>query len=516
MTVARRLQSALAGFVVLIAAVVAFQVRTIRAAANSGQSLAEISSRLRTTSTDQLARLAQMGDDAEKYVVTRDAAYLERATESARVFGTELARLNSLDLTPGERSALVGLAVDWRSVAPIAGSLDELPTTTAAETESRIARFQASLNAVAEKTRALGAASQAAMSDELMAVDHAATSAERLSLGAAIGALVLMILVAAHLVRAIIVPLGQLAEGTRQVSAGRFDHRLRADGDDELAQVARDFNSMTGRLDELDRLKREFVAKVSHDLKTPLSSMQETTSALLDGVAGDLSDQQRRLLSLNLESNVRLSAMLTKLLDLSHLEAGLEPSRQRVDLKALAAGTVDRLVTSRSAPRLQFVASERPLFVSGDPGALAQVLDNLIENALKFSPPGGTVVVHVDDWTEASEQIPADRAAAFRWRGAPHGAALVSVTDEGPGIPDAEKERVFGRFYQTEAGRAARGRGVGLGLAICREIVSAHDGIIWVMDHEPRGSVFLVLLPTASPIMPEKTAEDAVMSVPAT
>jgi signal transduction histidine kinase len=92
---------------------------------------------------------------------------------------------------------------------------------------------------------------------------------------------------------------------------------------------------------------------------------------------------------------------------------------------------------------------------------------------------------------------------------------LISVTDEGPGIPDAEKERVFGRFYQTEAGRAARGRGVGLGLAICREIVSAHDGIIWVMDHEPRGSVFLVLLPTVSSFTPEKTADDAVMSVPA-
>jgi signal transduction histidine kinase len=144
------------------------------------------------------------------------------------------------------------------------------------------------------------------------------------------------------------------------------------------------------------------------------------------------------------------------------------------------------------------------------------VIDNLIENALKFSPPGGSVTVRVDDWTEAGEQIPADRAAAFRWRGAPHGAALLSVTDEGPGIPDAEKERVFARFYQTEAGRAARGRGVGLGLAICREIVSAHDGIIWVMDHEPRGSVFLVLLPTALPVLPERTADDTVMSVPAT
>jgi signal transduction histidine kinase len=510
MTVARRLQSAFVAFVVLIAVVVAFQVRTIRGAARSGHALAEISSRLRVTSRDQLDRIAQMRDDAEKFLVTRDVAYLDRASGSATVFGRELARLNSLPLTPGERSALVRLAVDWRTIEPMVARL-AATASSPADMEPSVRRFQAELDRVAGETRDLGAASQTAMSEELAAVETAASGAERISLIAAIAALMLMILLSAQLVRSIVGPLGRLAEGTRQVSAGRFDHRLDTAGDDELAQVARDFNSMTGRLDELDRLKREFVAKVSHDLKTPLTSMQETATALLDGVAGPLSDKQRHLLTLNLESNQRLAAMLSKLLDLSHLEAGLEPKRQPVDMHSLLASAVDRLASSPSpnGPRVSLLAPDRSPVVSGDPHALAQVMDNLIENALKFSPPGGAVEIRVANWSSAQAMIPAERAAAFRWRGFPDGAVLVSVADEGPGIPDAEKERVFARFYQTETGRAIRGRGAGLGLAICREIVGAHAGIVWVDDNEPRGSVFSVLLPCGASPVESHEAPDA-------
>jgi signal transduction histidine kinase len=223
-------------------------------------------------------------------------------------------------------------------------------------------------------------------------------------------------------------------------------------------------------------MKRDFVAKVSHDLKTPLSSMQETTSAVLDGVAGPVSDIQRQLLALNLESSQRLSGMLSKLLDLSRLEARLEPAREIVDVRAVVSRALGlrSAVPTQNGPRVVVVEPSSPWIVRGDAQALGQVIDNLIENALKFSPPGGTVTV----------------------RGERHqGALLLSVADEGPGIPDAEKERVFERFYQTETGRAVRGRGAGLGLAICREIVTAHGGRIWVSNNDPRGSVLQMILP---------------------
>jgi signal transduction histidine kinase len=134
--------------------------------------------------------------------------------------------------------------------------------------------------------------------------------------------------------------------------------------------------------------------------------------------------------------------------------------------------------------------------VSGDADSLAQVFDNLLDNALKFSPFDGKVRVALVDHASRGD-IPPDRWALLRRPDQKAGAVHVTVSDEGPGVPDEEKERIFDRFYQTEAGRAARSRGVGLGLAICREIIATHGGAIWVSDNEPRGSVFHVLLPAA-------------------
>jgi signal transduction histidine kinase len=475
MTVARKLQSALIIFVVLITVVVGLHVRAIRSAAEGSRALADIAARQRVTSTDQIARLAQMRNDAEKFLITRDTGYLDRVMASSQVFSAELDRLRPLELTRSERSALVRLAVAWRSVSPMAGRLVDLPARPTAVGEMGIARFQRELDGIEAGTLALGAASQAAMTEELRSIEATARAAERISLTAAIVSLVLMIAVSTHLVRSILGPLGRLAEGTRQVSAGHFAHRLDTGGDDELAGVARDFNSMTARLGELDAMKRDFIAKVSHDLKTPLSSMQETTMAVLDGVAGPLSETQHRLLTLQLESSRRLSSMLSKLLDLSRLEARLVPTPVAVDLAQVIAGSVSRVHSKSSDLRVQVMEASAAALVHGDPHGLGQVIDNLLENALKFSPPGGTVVIRVA--TNRAE-------------------ITVSVADEGPGIPDSEKERVFERFYQGEAGRAARNRGAGLGLAICREILTAHGGKIWITNNTPRGSVFSLSLPS--------------------
>lgn len=294
----------------------------------------------------------------------------------------------------------------------------------------------------------------------------------------AASALALSVLLSALLVRSIVRPLGALAHGTREISAGRFSHRLDDAGSDEFAQVARDFNAMTGRLEELDRLKRDFVSNVSHDLKTPLSSMQETSAVLLEELPGPLTEKQRHLLSLNQESGRRLASMLAKLLDLSRIEASPAANGEMVDVTWLVRGIVGRFNAARPAraPVVTLHEAEPRLLLRADADGLGQVVENLLENAIKFSPPDGTVRV-------ALAELPS------------RDVVLLSVADEGPGVPDAEKERVFERFYQTAAGRTVRSRGVGLGLSICRHIVEAHGGTIWVADHEPRGAVFCVRLP---------------------
>jgi signal transduction histidine kinase len=498
MSVATKLRGAFALYIALLAALLVYHVRTVQHTVASGHALAEISERLSVTSTGQIARIAQMSSDAEKYLVTQDHGYLDKLQQTARDYGSELRRVGAQPLDAGERAQLVPLAVDWQQAEALAGLLAAGESALSPAAQS-VPRLQQALDRVRVGTEQLGEASQDAMTRELSASERAGADAERVSWFTAIGALCLSVALSALLARSILEPLSRLKHGTREVAAGRFGHRLDANGHDELAQVARDFNSMTERLDELDRMKRDFVSKISHDLKTPLSSMRETNGVLLDELPGPLTPKQRRLLEIQQESAVRLAAMLSKLLDLSRIEAGLEPDFQMLDVAQLVRSSIDRVSTARSESGVSvaFAEPSSRQLVRADAEGLAQVLDNLIENALKFSPADGEVRVEVTDVPPASDRVPAAEWAAVRQRGLHDGAVLISVIDQGPGVPDEEKRRVFDRFFQAQAGRAVRGRGVGLGLTICREIVGQHGGAIWISDNTPHGAVFNVLLPGA-------------------
>ena len=405
----------------LLAAVLLYHVRSSRSAAQRARELSALSERQQAAVYDQVGRLSEIHAGLEQFVVRGQAP-------------------------AGARDAATGMVV---SLDQSSRRLEEMATSIVV-----------------------------AMDESLAAAEASARRSERVAIAIALAAFAASVLLSVALLRAILGPLQRLGRGTRELAGGRFGHRLPESGTEEFAEVARDFNTMARRLEELDRLKRDFVSTVSHDLKTPLSSMQETVEVMLEELPGPLTQRQRRLLELNRESARRLSHMLAKLLDLSRLEAEATPERDVVDLAAIVRNGVDRFDVSRPGrgPSFALIAPATPLWIRANAGGIAQVLENLLENALKFSPPGGTVRVAVAD-------LPTN------------GTVLLSVADEGPGVPDAEKERVFERFHQTSAGRTVGSHGVGLGLSICRHIVAAHGGVIWVADHEPRGAVFCVLLP---------------------
>jgi len=483
MSVASRLRLVFALNIALLFAVLVFHVRAIQGAVESGQTLTAISDRLRAISNTQLTRIGEMSVTAEKYAVTHDQGYLEKFSQLADVFGSELRRLESLELTEQERARVVSLAGRWRLVEHRARLLSDAGAALPVAPEDLLGLQQA-LDSVRVGTQLMGEASQRAMTRELAASERAARAAERVSGLTAVMAVILSALLAVLLIRSIVRPLGRLADGTREISAGRFGYRIDGDGGDEFSEVARDFNSMAERLEQLDRMKRDFVSNVSHDLKTPLSSIQETTVAILDQLAGPLSERQRRLLELNQESGRRLSSMIAKLLELSRLESVRTPTFELVDLVPLACRATDRANAARSLRQGESVGGpvatvadpKRQVLVRADAEGITQLLDNLIENAVKFSPSDGRVTVTIE--SDAGDTN-----------------VILSIADEGPGIPDADKERVFERFYQTETGRAVRSRGVGLGLSICRHIAGVHGGRIWVSDNAPRGAVVNVWLP---------------------
>ncbi|MBI4473992.1 MAG: HAMP domain-containing histidine kinase [Acidobacteria bacterium] len=234
------------------------------------------------------------------------------------------------------------------------------------------------------------------------------------------------------------------------------------------------------RFVEIDQIKKDFISHVSHELKAPLASMQETTQLLLERIPGPLTEKQQRLLELNLQSGKHLAQMIGNILDLSKLEAGVvQFEMQTSDVADLVYNVVIELTHEARENSLRVLTDiqREPLYVECDPNRMVQLFTNLLENAIRFSAKGGIVKVQARS----------------------HGKhALIAISDSGPGIEDEHKETVFRTFHQVKQGKKSRGESLGLGLAISRRLVEAHAGRIWVEDNPGGGSIFSVQLPRSS------------------
>jgi signal transduction histidine kinase len=263
-------------------------------------------------------------------------------------------------------------------------------------------------------------------------------------------------------------------------SAQHLEAKVRA-RTSELEAAYRELAVSHARLAELDQLKSDFLGNVSHELRTPLASIKGYVDNLLDGVTGPLGDRQRHYLGRVQANAERLTRMVSDLLDLTRIEAGkIELQPAPLDVGRLLDDVAEGLgpVARTRAIRLAVEAAACPR-LWGDPDKVHQVLTNLVANALKFSPRDGEV-----------------RVAA-----APDGpdAVRLAVSDTGAGIPVAQRELVFDKFYQVGRPDGARPGGSGLGLTIARHLVELHGGRIWVEDAPGGGSMFVVRLPTAGP-----------------
>jgi two-component system sensor histidine kinase GlrK len=259
---------------------------------------------------------------------------------------------------------------------------------------------------------------------------------------------------------------------------------------------------MTLRLNELDEMKKDFVSHVSHELKAPLASMRETIQIMLEEIPGPLTERQKRLLTLNLQSGTRLTSMISNLLDLSKTEAGvMEYALKTQDLVPLVRTAVAELEVQAEEKQIQIrsLLPEAPVPAECDGDRIVQVLLNIVGNAVKFSPKHSEVRVRLEAMPRMPENVP------DRWRrpitsstqGEHFG--LLTVEDSGPGIPDSDKEQIFEKFHQVRKGKKIAGQGVGLGLSICKRIIQAHRGAIWVEDNPGGGSRFAVLLRGGEP-----------------
>jgi two-component system, OmpR family, sensor histidine kinase MprB len=246
--------------------------------------------------------------------------------------------------------------------------------------------------------------------------------------------------------RAAIAPVARLTRATERVTeTGDLSERIDARGEDELSRLAGSFNAMLGALEESTNAQRQLVADASHELRTPLTSLRTNFEVLMSDRELD-PDERRRLLDDVVEQIGEMTALIAELIELARGDQlPTEPEEVRLDLVTEEA--VER--TRRDRPGITFKTELKESVVSGVPASLERAIGNILDNAAKWSPPGGEVDVSVEDGT-------------------------VIVRDHGPGIDADDLPHVFDRFYRSSSARTMPGSG--LGLAIVRQVAEAHGG----------------------------------------
>jgi two-component system sensor histidine kinase BaeS len=295
---------------------------------------------------------------------------------------------------------------------------------------------------------------------------------ESLWLGGATAA-VLAVVVGVWLAHRLTKPIAELRQAAGRIAAGHLDQRVHA-GPGELGELSQAFNTMAARLAAHERMRREFLAAVAHELRTPLAIIQANLESFLDGVADPTPE---RIAALHTQC-VLLNRLITDLRDLSLAGTGqLELQRTPTDLAALCRASVEGL-----QPWIEERGVRVTLDVGGpsraevDPDRMRQVVQNLLHNAVRFTPPGGAVRVAVSP---------------------ENGWVRIVVEDDGPGIPPEDLPHVFEPFYRADRSRSRASGGSGLGLAIVRQLVAAHGGDVRAENRPSGGARFVVELPAS-------------------
>ena len=292
-------------------------------------------------------------------------------------------------------------------------------------------------------------------------------------------AILVAIILAILISRSIAQPLQKMASVAQGIARGDYAQSAPESGPDEVRTLGQAFNSMKQQVQANQQGQRDFLANVSHELKTPLTSIQGFAQAMLDGAVATPEAIQRSAGIIFSEAD-RMRRLVEGLLDLARLDSGLRAlNRASLDLRALLVAVAERFTPRATENGVELRVELPPTLpgLAGDADRLAQVFTNLLDNALKHTPAGGKVTVSAvaqPGWVEAS------------------------VGDTGPGIPAEDLSRIFERFYQVDKSRARRA-GIGLGLTISKEIVEAHGGGLRAESVVGLGSRFVVRLPLVRP-----------------
>jgi signal transduction histidine kinase len=489
MRLAHKIFLAQAGVILVLAAVALWSVREIASLSAAERSITvRVADALRLEAglREAVLKAARL---EMRSLVFGDREYTAVANAEADRIQQDLDRVAGFLTTDEERLRLrdaVERFGEYRAAVARVRGLHERGERQKAEAllqtvaEPAVTRIVENLDRLIEITR--GALDQtqieatAALGQARLAVEHLKTrtwtAVSAAMIVAVLAALAGTAAVAVRMTRS----LRRLSQATKSLAEGAFREPLPVESSDEIGALAASFNRMAACLRELDEMKERFYATVSHELRSPLTSVRESARLFTTGTSEPLTPRQERLVAIIQRSSERLLRIVGDILDLARASAGRLPLElRRFELVPTIVRALEELRPQAEQRRvaLRFEADPGVKEIFGDEERIVQIVVNLVANALRFTPAGGTVAVRLVDAGAETE---------------------IRVEDTGLGIPPDQLPTVFDRFRQAHRGRG----GTGLGLAIVRTMVDAHGGRVSVASEEGKGTRFVVSLPRQS------------------
>ncbi|MCF6157269.1 MAG: HAMP domain-containing protein [wastewater metagenome] len=433
----------------------------------------------------------------KKYIITNDIAFLNLFHKKKNEFFDRLKFLE--ESVTKEEKILINKIKEWydkyiEMVSKefiLVGKDKIIPPSTRYEDEKKniLEQITKSINEIILSQQAI----LIKKIEQLQITVHKST---QISLSLILAAILFGTLFSYFFTRSICLPIKILKDATVRISQGDLDHRIKTPSMDEIGTLGAAFNQMCDRLKELDLMKSEFISNISHNLKTPLTAIREANELMLDEVAGQVSESQIKLLNIMKESTYRLSMMINDILDISRVEAGL----MRYNFQY---ANIDHIIR-KSISELSFLAERKNISFNYTDSAsipevlldrvkIAQVIDNIFSNAIKFTPLGGTITIKA---TEIKGSDFSHNMRGGNQINTVRSLVQISISDTGIGIPVEYHKKIFDKFQQVDTKGKSSMKGTGLGLFIARQIIVDHGGDIWVENNRgENGITFHFTLP---------------------
>ncbi len=423
----------------------------------------------RIGSIERLAQQVALLPDAE---LLQDYERLhvgfKQLTQELERLPLDATQLAALRRTIGEEQSLYELLAPHAAVPPDARAV-----------AARVAEL-------AESAHEVLAISYRVADGEVERLRAAAEGVQRRLLQLVLATIAVALVIALALTRVIARPIAELDASIRQLGGADFAQPIRVSGPQDLRDLGERLDWLRRRLTELEAQKNRFLRHLSHELKTPLASLREGAELLNDQVAGPLSPPQRAVVGIMRDNSVKLQKLIEELLDYQramHAAASLEVKPVQLDALVREVAEAHRLSALAKEQRVSLELV--PLAVDADPEKLRSIVDNLLGNAIKFTPRGGSISVLARETD---------------------GRVTIEVIDSGPGVPLEEREAVFESFFRGRAKAGGRVAGSGLGLAIAREFAEAHGGRISLVAGGPGGHFRVILPKRPEPLMVAEAA----------